>query len=252
MTRQINEISLFELKILLEDNGIPSQQTIIHLIIAIGDSLITSFSTFEKVQLKYSRPRAIGLILGLTVLIITLGLFLCIIITCILLQKHRRRHQAAIIARNKLLCSSSQQLTSSGSTATTNTTSSSIEHQHIANIVQIKPTHWHEKYYDQHSSNSFTVDTSSPESRTYRILHIPQDNEYYMRYYQQEKVDNHSSDHGYHGSNETGSSSSPSSQISIRRSYMVNQLPDFVTRCKSVNGGFLVEMNVDGSDEDAR
>jgi hypothetical protein len=33
---------------------------------------------------------------------------------------------------------------------------------------------------------------------------------------------------------------------------MVNQLPDFVTRCKNVSEGFLVEMNVDGSDEDAR
>ncbi|CAF3481778.1 unnamed protein product [Rotaria sp. Silwood1] len=252
MTRQINEISLFKLKILLEDNGMPSQQTIIDLIIAIGDSSIPSFSTFEKIQLKYSRSKAIGLILGLTVLIITCGLFLCIFITCILLRKHRRQHQAAIITRNKLLCSSSQQLTSSGSTATTNTTTSSIEHQHIANIVQIKPVYLREKYYDRHSSNSYTVDTSSPESRTYRILHIPQDNEYYMHYYQQEKIDNHSSDHGYHGSNETGSSSSPSSQISMRRSYMVNQLPDFVTRCKSVNGGFLVEMNVDGSDEDAR
>jgi len=95
----------------------------------------------------------------------------------------------------------------------------------------------------------FTVDNSSPESRTYKILHIPQDNEYYMNYYQHEKVDNHSSDHGYHGSYETGSSSS---QMSSRRSYMVNKLPDFVTRCKSVSGGFLVEMNVDGSDEDPR
>lgn len=74
-----------------------------------------------------------------------------------------------------------------------------------------------------------------------------------MHYYQQEKVDNHSSDLGYHGSYETGSSSSPSSsQISIRRSYMINQLPDFVTKCKSVNDGYLVEMNVDGSDEDPR
>ncbi|CAF3609964.1 unnamed protein product [Rotaria sordida] len=253
MVQQINQISLFKLKILLEDYGIPSQQTIINLIIAIGDSSIPSFSTFEKVQLKYSRPRTIGLILGLIVLIITFGLFLCIIITCILLRKHRRRHQAAIIARSKLLCSSSQQLTSSGSTATTNTTSSlSIEHQQIASIIQIKPTYRHEKYYDQHSSQSYTVDTSSPESRTYRILHVPEDNEYYMHYYQQEKIDNHSSDHGYHGSNETGSSSSSSSHISMRRSYVVNQLPDFVTRCKSVNGGFLIEMNVDGSDEDAR
>lgn len=73
-----------------------------------------------------------------------------------------------------------------------------------------------------------------------------------MHYYQQEKIDNHSSDHGYHGSNETGSSSSTSSEMSIRRSYMVNQLPDFVTKCKSVNEGFFIEMNVDGSDEDQR
>jgi hypothetical protein len=96
------------------------------------------------------------------------------------------------------------------------------------------------------------VDSTTPESRTYKILHIPQENAYYMNGYYHERVDNHSSDLGYHGSYETGSSSSPSSQMSVRRSYMVNQLPDFVTRCKSVSGGFLVEMNVDGSDEDAR
>jgi hypothetical protein len=141
----------------LEDYGIPSQQTIINLIIAIGDSSIPSFSTFEKVQLKYSRPKSLGLILGLTVLIITFILFFCLIIICILLRKHRRRHQAAIIARNKLLCSSSQQLTSSGSTATTNTTSSaSIEHQQIANIVPIKPIYWNDKYYDRRASHSYT------------------------------------------------------------------------------------------------
>ncbi|CAF2235257.1 unnamed protein product [Rotaria magnacalcarata] len=252
MIHQINQIAMFELKILLEDYGIPSQQTIIIVSVAIGDSSIPSYSTFEKVQLKYSRPRSLGLIVGLSVLIVTFGLFLCIIITSVLLRKHRRQHQAAIIARKKLLCSSSQQLTSSGSTETTTTTSLSIEHQHVANILQIKPTYWHEKYYDQHSSNSYNVDTSSSESRTYKILHIPQDSEYYMQYYQQEKLVNHGSDHGYHGSNETGSSSSPASQVSVRRLYMVNQLPDFVTRCKSVNGGFLIEMNVDGSDEDAR
>lgn len=139
----------------VEDYGIPTQQTIITLNIAIGDSSIPSFSTFEKVQLKYSYPRNVGLILGLTVLIIALGLFLCILITCILLRKHRRRHQAAIIARNKLLCSSSQQLTSSDSTETTNTNASSMERQRISNIVQIKPTHWHEQYSDQYSSNSY-------------------------------------------------------------------------------------------------
>ena len=40
--------------------------------------------------------------------------------------------------------------------------------------------------------------------------------------------------------------------MSINRSCMINQLPEFVTRCKSVNRGFLIEMNVDGSDEDPR
>jgi hypothetical protein len=125
----------------------------INLIIAIGDSSIPSFSTFEKIQLKYSHPKSLGLILGLTVLIITFVLFCCIIITCILLRKHRQRHQAAIAARKKLLCSSSQQLTSSGSTSTT---SSSMEHQQIANIVQIKPTYWDEKYYDRRASYCYT------------------------------------------------------------------------------------------------
>jgi hypothetical protein len=156
MTRQITQISLFKLNILLEDYGILSQQTIINLIIVIGDSSIPSFSTFEKVQSKYSHRKSIGLIFGLTILIITFLLFFCIIITCILLRKHRRDHQAAILARNKLLCSSSQQLTSSGSTTTTNTTSSSsIEHQQTANIIQIKPTYWDEKYYDRRASYSY-------------------------------------------------------------------------------------------------
>jgi hypothetical protein len=156
MTRTITQISLFKLNILLEDYGIPSQQTIINLIIAIGDSSIPAFSTFEKVQSKYSQPKSIGLILGLIVLIITFVLFFCIILTCIFLRKHRRKHQAAIIARNKLLCSSSQQLTSSGSTTTTNTnSSSSIEHQQIANIIQIKPSYLDEKYYDRRASYSY-------------------------------------------------------------------------------------------------
>jgi ABC-type phosphate transport system substrate-binding protein len=129
----------------------------INLNIAIGDSSIPAFSTFEKIQLKYSHPKSLGLILGLTVLIITFVLFFSIIITFILLRKHRLRHQASIIARNKILCSSSQQLTSSGSTTTTNTTaSSSIDHQQIANIIQIKPTYWNEKYYNRRASHSYT------------------------------------------------------------------------------------------------
>ena len=138
-----------------EDYGEPSQQTIINLTVAIGDSSISSYSTFEKVQLKYIRPKSIGLTLGLIVLCITFGLFLCIILICALLRQHRRRHQAAIMTRNKLLCSSTPQLTSSGSTATTNTTSSTTEHQQIANIVQIKPTYSTDRYYDRHSTNFY-------------------------------------------------------------------------------------------------
>ena len=232
----------------IEDYGQPIRRTRVEVIVAIGDSSIPSFSTFEKVQLKYSQPRSIGLILGLIVLTITVILFLCLLFTWILLRKHRRNHQAAIIARKQLLCSSSQQLTSSGSTTTT----TSVEHAPIAHIVPIKPHYWDEKLYDQRSSYTYNTDSTTPESRTYKILHIPRENAYYMNYFHQEKVDNHSSDLGYQGSYETGSSTSSSSQLSIRRSYLVNQLPEFVTKCKTVNGGFLVEMNVDGSDEERK
>jgi hypothetical protein len=69
-------------------------------------------------------------------------------------------------------------------------------------------------------------------------------------YYEKEKIDDISCDHGYHESYQTSSASE--SELSIRREYMVNQLPYFVTKCKTVSEGFLVEMNVDGSDEDAR
>ena len=205
-------------------------------------------------QSKYSQPKSVGLVLGLIILTITIFLFFCVLLTWILLRKHRRNHQAALLARKQILCSSSQQLTSSGSTTTT----TSVE-QHppptVANIVQLKPTtYWDEKFYDQRSSYTNT-DSTTPESRTYKILHLPRENAYYMNYYHhhhQEKVDNQSSDHGYQGSYETGSSTSLSSQLSIRRSYLVNQLPEFVTKCRSVSGGFLVEMNVDGSDEDPK
>jgi len=100
----------------------------------------------------------------------------------------------------------------------------------------------------------FLVDSSSPESHTYKILHIPVD----LHCYEKEKVDNISSDHGYHESYQTGSPSSSSaseqfsSRISIRRDYRFNQLPNFVTKCKSLGDGFMIEMNVDGSDEDGR
>lgn len=219
--------------------------------IAVGDSSIPSFSTFEKVQWKHSQPKSVGLILGLIILIITIFLFFCVLLTWILLRRHRRNHQAALLARKQILCSSSQQLTSSGSTTTTTSVEQHSQVPTIASIVQIKPTaYWDEKFYDRRSSYTNT-DSTTPESRTYRILHIPRENAYYMNYHQ-EKVDNQSSDHGYQGSYETGSSTSSSSQLSIRRSYLVNQLPEFVTKCRSVNGGFLVEMNVDGSDEEPK
>ncbi len=103
----------------------------------------------------------------------------------------------------------------------------------------------------------FIVNSPSPESDTYKILHIPVD----LHNYEKEKIDNISCDHGYHESYQTGSPSSSSStsqseqcssQLSIRRDYMFNQLPYFVTKCKNLSEGFIVEMNVDGSDEDPR
>jgi hypothetical protein len=100
----------------------------------------------------------------------------------------------------------------------------------------------------------YLVHSSSSESRTYNILHIPIDNKYY---HEKEKSDDASCDHGYHESYQTGSSSTSSpeqfsSEIPICRDYMFNQLPYFVTKCKSLSEGFMIEMNVDGSDEDAR
>ena len=97
------------------------------------------------------------------------------------------------------------------------------------------------------------MNSPSPESDTYKILHIPID----RHSNEKEKIDNVSCDHGYHESYQTGSPSSSeseqfSSQISIRRDYMSRQLPYFITKCKSLGEDFMIEMNVDGSDEDAR
>ena len=97
------------------------------------------------------------------------------------------------------------------------------------------------------------MNSPSPESDTYKILHIPID----LQSYDKEKIDDLSCDHGYHESYQTGSPSSSeseqfSSQLSIRREQISHQLPYFVTKCKSLSDGFIIEMNVDGSDEDAR
>lgn len=249
---KINQISFFNLQILLEDYGYPSKQTIIHIEIAFGDLLNIKYSTFEKIQLffqeKQTENNSFILIFSLIVLIITVIFLISIIILCLCIRKHQQRNKTAIISRNKLLCSSSQQLTTSNSTVTTNTRSLSMDNQQIIRI----PPYWNEKsLIDQSSSiNS----SSSPESDTYKILHIPID----MDYYEKDKIDNISCDHGYHESYQTGSPSSleseqySSSHLSIRRDYKFNQLPDFVTKCKTLSEGFIVEMNVDGSDEDTR
>ena len=67
---------------------------------------------------------------------------------------------------------------------------------------------------------------------------------------EKEKIDDISCDHGYHESYQTSSLSE--SEISVRRDHMANQLPYFVTKCKTLGESFMIEMNVDGSDEDAR
>ncbi|CAF3383864.1 unnamed protein product [Rotaria sp. Silwood2] len=165
---------------------------------------------------------------------------ICLFKLRILLEDYAR-----IISRNKLLCSSSQQLTTSDSTVTSNITSSSVEHQQI-----IRPPCSNERSF---ITERLSINCSSPESHTYKILHVPID----IHYNEKEKIDNISCDHGYHESYQTGSSSSSSpeqysSENSIRQDYMFNQLPYFVTKCKSLSEGFIVEMNVDGSDEDTR
>ncbi|CAF0747805.1 unnamed protein product [Adineta steineri] len=242
LTSDIHQICLFTLKILLEDYGYPSQHNLIQINIAFGDSLNSYYSSFDKIQLyfdkKSSHTNYFAFIFAIIILTITFIFLISIIIICILIRQHRQRHKAAIISRNKLLCSSSQQLTTSNSTVTT---SSSIEHQQI-----IRTSYWNEKsFIDQH-----LVNNSSPQSHTYKILHIPIDSQCYEK----EKIDDISCDHGYHESYQTGSSSPEQclSDVSNHQDYMFKQLPFFVTKCKTLGDGFMVEMNVDGSDEDGR
>ncbi|CAF3933894.1 unnamed protein product [Rotaria sp. Silwood1] len=249
ITYKINQICLFKLKILLEDYGYPSKQTLIEINIAFGNSFDSQYSSFDKIEKffhnKSSSTNYFAFIFGLTVLIITFLFLISIMIISIFIRQQHQRHKASIISRNKLLCSSSQQLTTSDSTVASNITSSSIEHQQV-----IRPPCSNEKSF---ITERLSINCSSPESHTYKILHVPID----LHCNEKEKIDNISCDHGYHESYQTGSSSpsSPeqySSENSIRRDYMFNQLPYFVTKCKSLSEGFIVEMNVDGSDEDTR
>ncbi len=134
---EIKQISLFKLRILLEDYGYPSQQTMIEIFIAFGDLSNMKYSSFEKVQFyfdeKQSQTNYFAFIFGLIVLILSFLFLIFMIIICLFIRKHRQRHKTAIISRNKLLCSSSQQLTTSDSTVT----SSSIEHQQIIRVRKV-------------------------------------------------------------------------------------------------------------------
>jgi hypothetical protein len=141
ITDKINQISLFKLRILLEDYGYPSQQTLIQIIVAFGDESDPRYSSFEKIELffeeKHSYTNYFAFVFGLSILIITFLFLIAIMIICLFIRQHRRRQKTAIISRNKILCSSSQQLTTSDSTITSNI-----------------PLHWNEKsLIDQRSSS---------------------------------------------------------------------------------------------------
>ena len=139
----ITEVSLFKLRILLEDFGEPSEHTLILITIAVGDSSRPEYSSFEKVQLFFDEKRSstsyFAFVFGLTVLAITFLLLTTIVIVCLLIRQYRRRRKIALTARNKLLCTSSQQLTISDSTiasnaASSSSSSSSSEHQQIIRV----------------------------------------------------------------------------------------------------------------------
>lgn len=222
---RITEIALFKLKIFVEDFGLPSQHNVIEIAVAFGERSNAAFSSFGRVSSFFDDQRShsthFAFLFGLTILIITFVCCVSMVVICVLMRQHRRRHQAAIAARKKLLCLSSQQLTLSFD----------------------RPVN----FWNPRASMDL-VSSSTPESDTYKILHIP------MLRHDDDDKDRSSSDHGYQGSYQTRSPSSTSTeQISTRRdSLFVHQLPHFVTRCKSLTDGFIIEMNVDGSDEDAR
>lgn len=134
---EIREISLFKLRIRLEDYGSPSRQTLLEIIITFGDLSNSRYSSFEKVQFyfhgKQFHKNHFAFIFVLIISIISFLSLLFLIIICLCLRKHRQRHKTAIISRNKLLCSSSQQLTTSDSTVT----STSLEHRQLNRVRKI-------------------------------------------------------------------------------------------------------------------
>jgi len=236
---KITQISLFKLRILIEDYGYPSQQTLIEIRIGFGNLFNPRYSSFEKLELffeeKYSYTNYFAFIFGLAILIITFFVFILIMIICFCIRQHRRRQKTAIISRNKILCSSSQQLTTSDSIIP------SFTDQHSSSLFKINSIFKRKTYFV-----FFLVNSSSSESHTYKILHIPVD----INSYEKEKVDDISCDHGYHKSYQTSSLSEL--EVSIRREYIVNQLSYFVTKFKIFNEDFMNEMNVDENDEDVR
>lgn len=259
--RPIEAISLFKLQIFVEDHGSPSQTNSISISIAVGDRTNPAYSSFEKIQQLFeeqqSHTNQFAFLFGLTLLILTFICLISMLISCLLIRQHHRRRQAALIARKQLLCVSTQQLTTSDSTT------SSLEHQQTlfpapswntrASIDRYSSGWLIECFSaaDAHLLFSFDVGQShSPASHTYKILHVPVQ-------YEKDRSDQLSCDHGYHGSTQTRSPSSTStealsSQTSVRRDSLVNQLPYFVIKCKTLSAGdTMIEMNVDGSDEDA-
>ncbi|CAF4226835.1 unnamed protein product, partial [Rotaria sp. Silwood2] len=59
MTYNINQICLFKLRILLEDYGYPSQQTLIEINIAFGNSLDSRYLSFDKIQ-KFFQQKSLS------------------------------------------------------------------------------------------------------------------------------------------------------------------------------------------------
>ncbi|CAF1253459.1 unnamed protein product, partial [Didymodactylos carnosus] len=261
----VDKISLFKLQILLEDCGSPPQRSLVILTIGFGDSIINSVETVQAViiEIEHSRarPTYIGLILGLTVLCI-LFLFLMFISILCAIRKHRRRRQLQNLLTlkqndgeqhrsvvSKFLNSQLTPSTSSASssTATTNESGNEGKERYYQNQKIIVRTcdqdRWEEKdstissNSQEKGSTSYNGDTSSPESRTYKILHLPNTNGNYWSSTspsQQPFITNLSNgfglshtatkdlnrqlrqtltvrnDEGYYGSNETGSDSNTS------------------------------------------
>ncbi|CAF0797531.1 unnamed protein product [Didymodactylos carnosus] len=280
----VDKISLFKLRIVLEDSGSPSQRSLVTLTIGIGDSIIKSIdnvqSVISEIEHLRARPTYISLILGLTVLCILFLFFMFVSIFCAMRHHRQRRQQRRNLLKlkhndgeqnhsgiSKFFCS---QLTpsissESSSTATTDGSGNDDKHHHDQNqkviIRASDQDRWDEKEStisansQEKYSMSYNDDSASPESRTYKILHLPYSNENYWSSQepftsnlsknvssshtviqdlnpQLEQTLTVRNDEGYYGSNETGSDSN-SFDIAQRQANLSNwpststKLPNF-------------------------